>query len=179
MAFTGQITGNLGRDPELRHTPNGAPVCSFSVAVRQPKVRGEDPAPFWVKVEVWNATADWASQNLRKGDQVAVGSTQIVQEAFTRRDGTEAQALVFKAANVEKVYLPRTEQAPAAQSQGYGQPAAAPAPAPAPAAPQQNGWGYAQGQPQQPPVNVQQAAQSLATATGGQVSTYQGNDIPF
>lgn len=168
--FNGTITGNLGRDPELRHTPNGAPVAQFTVAVRQPKVRGQDPEPFWVKVEVWNATADWVSQNLRKGDQVSVASNQIVQENFTRRDGTQGQALVFKSANVEKVYQPRAEQA-------------APAPAPAqpvaaPAAPQQNGWGYGQAQPQAQPVSAQQAAQSLASATGGQVVQME-SDIPF
>lgn len=169
--FNGTITGNLGRDPELRHTPTGSPVAQFTVAVRQPKVRGEEPPAFWVKVEVWNATAEWVGQNLRKGDQVSVASNQIVQETFARRDGTQGQALVFKSANVEKVYQPRAEQ---------GYPAAAPAqPVAAPAAPQQNGWGYGQqAQPPQQPVSAQQGAQQLAAATGGQVVQME-SDIPF
>ena len=37
MAFSKiQIVGNLGRDPELRYTPNGRPVTEFSVAVLNP-----------------------------------------------------------------------------------------------------------------------------------------------
>jgi single-strand DNA-binding protein len=170
--FNGTITGNIGRDPELRHTPNGAPVAQFTVAVRQPKVRGEDPPAFWVKVEVWNATADWVSQNLRKGDQVSVSSTQITQENFTRRDGTQGQALVFKSASVEKVYQPRAEQGSPAQAPAQAQPVAAQP------APQQNGWGYGQAQPQAQPASAQQAAQSLASATGGQVVQME-SDIPF
>ena len=36
MAFSKiQIVGNLGRDPEMRYTPNGRPVTEFSVAVNQ------------------------------------------------------------------------------------------------------------------------------------------------
>lgn len=156
MAFTGQLTGNLGRDPELRYLESGQTVATFSVAVRQPKRQGEDPPAFWVKVEVWGKTATWLADNLRKGDQVLVCGT-VAQETFTRRDGTAGQAVVIKNAQVEKMWEPRGQQ--------QTQPAAAPAPAPAPA-------------PAAAPAPATQAAQSLAQATGGVVTYYQ-DDIPF
>ena len=36
------IIGNVGRDPELRMTPNGRPVCEFSVAVNRVTGKAED-----------------------------------------------------------------------------------------------------------------------------------------
>lgn len=154
MAFTGQLTGNLGRDPELRYLESGQTVATFSVAVRQPKRQGEAPPAFWVKVEAWNKTATWLADNVRKGDQVLVCGT-VAQETFTRRDGTAGQAVVINNAQVEKMWEPRGQQ--------QTQPAAAPAPTPAPA-------------PASAPVA--QAAQSLSRATGGVVSQHQDN-IPF
>ena len=39
------LVGNLGRDPELRYTPQGTPVCSFSLATNERRVHlGDDPA---------------------------------------------------------------------------------------------------------------------------------------
>lgn len=146
MAFQGQLTGNLGRDPELRALESGQMVTTFSVAVRQPKKGGQDQPPYWVKVEVWGKTAQYAADYLKKGDSVFCAGT-VMLEQFTKRDGTVGYANVLKNANVEKF----------SSRDGNG-----PAPAAAPAAAQV----------------VQQAATSLATATGGSVSQLE-DDIPF
>lgn len=150
MAFQGQLTGNIGRDPELRALSSGQMVTTFSVAVRQPKKQGQDQPPFWVKVECWGKTAEYAANYLKKGDSVFCVGT-VTMEEFTKRDGTQGFANVLKNANVEK-FSGRDGDAPA--------PAAAAAPAPVAA-----------------PV-VQQAAASLATATAGVVID-DDLDIPF
>lgn len=125
MAFTGTITGNLGRDPELRALPSGQMVTNFSVAVRQPKVKGEDPPALWVKVELWGKTAEYAADYLKKGDSVYC-TGEVKQEEFTRRDGTAGQAIVLKNARVEK-FSSREGSAPTPAPVAAAKPAAQPA----------------------------------------------------
>lgn len=120
MAFQGQLTGNLGRDPELRALESGQMVTTFSVAVRQPKKGGQDQPAYWVKVEVWGKTAQYAADYLKKGDSVFCAGT-VALEQFTKRDGTQGFANVLKNANVEKF-----------SSRDGDAPAAAPAPVAAP-----------------------------------------------
>ena len=69
------IIGNLGRDPEMRYTPSGSPVTSFSVAVsRNWKSRdGESREETeWFNVTCWDKLAEIANQYLTKGKQVYI-----------------------------------------------------------------------------------------------------------
>lgn len=69
------IIGNLGRDPEMRYTPNGSAVTSFSVAVsRQWKTPdGEQREETdWFNVSCWERLAEIANQYLAKGRQVYI-----------------------------------------------------------------------------------------------------------
>ncbi|HEX8681996.1 MAG TPA: single-stranded DNA-binding protein [Ardenticatenaceae bacterium] len=74
------IIGNVGRDPELRYTPNGTPVSSFSVAVGRhwTTTTGERrEATEWFNVVAWRELAEICSQMLSKGRLVYVeGSLQ-------------------------------------------------------------------------------------------------------
>ena len=71
-----QIIGNLGRDPELRYTPNGRPVATFSVAVNQATKNQQSgewvEATDWFRVSVWGDRAERAAESLRKGSRVFV-----------------------------------------------------------------------------------------------------------
>ena len=71
-----QIIGNLGRDPELRYTPNGRPVASFTVAVNQSQKNQQTgewvESTDWFRVSVWGDRGERVAENLRKGSRVFV-----------------------------------------------------------------------------------------------------------
>jgi single-strand DNA-binding protein len=69
------IIGNLGRDPEMRYTPSGKPVTSFSVAVSRSWVKPEGErteTTDWFNVVAWGRLAEICSQYLTKGSLVYV-----------------------------------------------------------------------------------------------------------
>lgn len=65
------ITGNLGRDPEMKYTQSGRPYCRFSVASSY-KTSGSEEHTDWVPVQVWGPLAESCGNNLRKGARVTV-----------------------------------------------------------------------------------------------------------
>jgi single-strand DNA-binding protein len=77
------IVGYLGRDPELRYTPQGTPVCDFSVATteRRKDKSGEfQDNTTWFRITLWNRQAELASQYLSKGRQVYIEGRLTVRE---------------------------------------------------------------------------------------------------
>jgi single-strand DNA-binding protein len=64
------ISGRLTRNPELRRTPSGAAVLDFAVASNQYK--GDQQFTTFVKVTLWNQSAEWFSQRLGVGDHVMI-----------------------------------------------------------------------------------------------------------
>ena len=71
------LTGNVGRPPELRYTPTGDAVASFSLAVSYGKnINGQwINETEWFNVSVWGQQAERAVQQLQKGNQVLVEGT--------------------------------------------------------------------------------------------------------
>lgn len=65
-----EIIGNVGKEPEMRFTPSGKPVTSFSVAVNSKF--GETESTEWFSVIAWNKLAETCNQYLTKGQQVFV-----------------------------------------------------------------------------------------------------------
>jgi single-strand DNA-binding protein len=69
------IIGNLGRDPEMRYTPNGQAVTQFTVAVNR-NYKGQDgewqEETEWFRIVVWGQQAERAAENLRKGNKVYI-----------------------------------------------------------------------------------------------------------
>ena len=70
------VLGNLGRDPELRHTPSGRAVCKLSVATTETwndQQSGErQERTEWHRIVVWGRQAENCAQYLKKGRQVFV-----------------------------------------------------------------------------------------------------------
>jgi len=81
------MIGNLGRDPELRHTQQGTPVCDLSVAVSR-RIKSENEVESehttWYRVTCWRRLAEVASQYLAKGSPVYVEGTLSVDEWVDR-----------------------------------------------------------------------------------------------
>jgi single-strand DNA-binding protein len=92
------VIGNLGRDPELRYTPQGDAVCDFSIATNEKKrdKAGElQDVTTWFKITLWGRKAETASKYLTKGKSVYVeGRLQI--EEWTDRDGNKRFTLVVQ-----------------------------------------------------------------------------------
>jgi single-strand DNA-binding protein len=69
------IVGNLGRDPEMRYTPQGKPFTSFSVATNR-RWTNTDGTPgeetIWFRVSTWGRTAEVCNEYLSKGQQVLI-----------------------------------------------------------------------------------------------------------
>ena len=69
------IIGNLGRDPEMRYTPSGKPVTTFSVATNHVWVdtTGQKHSETeWFNIVCWNSLAEICKDHLLKGDRVYV-----------------------------------------------------------------------------------------------------------
>ncbi|MBK6590610.1 MAG: single-stranded DNA-binding protein [Acidobacteria bacterium] len=97
------LVGNLGRDPELRYTPQGDAVCSFSMATNERKKdkSGEfQDVTTWFKVTLWRRQAENASKYLSKGSPVYIeGRLQL--EEWTDRDGKERYTLGVQATDMQ------------------------------------------------------------------------------
>jgi single-strand DNA-binding protein len=69
------VVGNLGRDPEMRYTPDGTPVTTFSVATNR-RWTGQDGQQHdettWFRVTAWRRMAETCNQYLQKGRQVLI-----------------------------------------------------------------------------------------------------------
>jgi len=97
------IVGYLGRDPELRYTPQGTPVCDFSVATterRKDKSGEPHDHTTWFRVTFWRNSAEIANQYLRKGSQVYVEGT-LSQREWQDRDGNTRQSLEVQGTNLQ------------------------------------------------------------------------------
>ena len=70
MFHTIVIAGNLGKDPEMRYTPSGKAVTSFSVAVQDGW--GDNKRTIWFRVSAWDKQAETCNQYLKKGSKVLV-----------------------------------------------------------------------------------------------------------
>jgi single-strand DNA-binding protein len=115
------LIGNLTRDPELRFSPNGTPVASFSIAVNkrtQNKQSGEweSEADFF-NIVAWFKLAENIAESLGKGDRVLV-SGRLSQESWDDKQGQKhtsyrimanvvAPSLEFASCKIEK--NPRTD----------------------------------------------------------------------
>jgi single-strand DNA-binding protein len=102
------LVGNLGKDPELRYTPQGDAVCSFSMATNERKKDKFQDVTTWFKVTLWRRLAENASKYLAKGRPVYIeGRLQI--EEWTDRDGKERFTLGVQATDMHFISAGRGE----------------------------------------------------------------------
>jgi single-strand DNA-binding protein len=97
------LVGNLTKDPELRHTPNGTAVCKLRIAVntRQKDAQGNwGDKPNYFDVTVWGNQGESCSQYLSKGRPVGVDGRLDWRE-WEAQDGTKRQAVEIIADTVQ------------------------------------------------------------------------------
>lgn len=121
------VVGNLGRDPELRFTPQGTAVCSFTVATnerRKDKAGEMQDVTTWFRVTVWGRQAENVSKYLSKGRSVYVEGRLHVSE-WTDKEGKPRHTLEVNAQDVQFIDSgERVEGIPVRDLEG-GRPSAA------------------------------------------------------
>lgn len=88
-----QLIGNLTRDPELRYTPSGTAVCTFSIATNRSWTTdtGEKKEEVeFHRIVAWNKLAEICSQFLTKGRKAFVEG-RLVTRSWNAQDGTQKQ----------------------------------------------------------------------------------------
>ncbi|MBO6179804.1 MAG: single-stranded DNA-binding protein [Selenomonadaceae bacterium] len=100
------LVGRLTRDPELRMTPNGTPVCTFSIAVdrrfaRRSEENGQPTADF-IPIVTWQKTAEFCNQYFSKGRRIGLEG-RIQTRNYEAKDGTKRYVTEVVADNVEFV----------------------------------------------------------------------------
>lgn len=89
-----EIMGNLGADPELRHTKAGKPVATLSIATTRKYKRGEGTyaetieETEWHRVVVWGGAAEVVAKHKRKGDQLLVRG-YLRTTKYTDKEGVD------------------------------------------------------------------------------------------
>lgn len=116
------LVGNLGRDPELRYTPQGTPVCSFTIATnekRKDRAGEMQDVTTWFRVTLWGRQAEAASQYLTKGRPVYIEGRLRVEE-WTDRDGRQRYTLEVHATDMQFVGG-RTDEGHTSSPRGHSQ----------------------------------------------------------
>ena len=83
------LVGNLGKDPELRYTPSGAAVATFSMATTNPfKDKEGNKQTEWHNIVAWCQLAEICGKYLHKGKQVYIEG-RIQTRSYDDRDGNK------------------------------------------------------------------------------------------
>lgn len=92
------LGGRLTSDPELKQTPQGIAVCTFSVAVNR---KGKDATTDFINCQAWRGTAEFVSKFFKKGSSICItGSIQTrswEDQSGNKRFATEV--------NVDEAYF--------------------------------------------------------------------------
>jgi single-strand DNA-binding protein len=114
------LIGNLTHDPDVRSTPNGVTVCTFTIAVnrRFASANGERPTDFF-RINAWRQLGETCARYLSKGRKVAVVG-ELQARTYEAKDGTTRMSLDIQADEVEFLSPRQQQDDGAAQSRGSG-----------------------------------------------------------
>ena len=92
------LAGNLTRDPELRFTNDGVPVCNFGLAVNRVRSKSEEVDFF--DISAWRELGETVANYKKKGDPVLVeGRAQY--RTWEAQDGSKRSKVDFVADNIQ------------------------------------------------------------------------------
>ena len=87
------LMGRLTSDPELKTTPNGVSVTSFSMAVdRSYTPKGQEKQTDFIPCVAWRNTAEFISKYWSKGQRIAVKG-ELQSRQYTANDGSQRKVL--------------------------------------------------------------------------------------
>lgn len=124
------VVGNLGRDPEMRYTPDGTPVATFSLATNRRWTNPDGSSgeeTIWFRVTCWRRLAETVTEYLAKGRTVLVEGrlqpdrTTGGPRVYQRQDGTYGAAYEITAETVR--FLGGRGDMPVANETPHGVPA--------------------------------------------------------
>lgn len=103
------LIGNLTHDPEMRSTPNGIVVCSFTIAVdrRRADKNGDRPTDYF-RITAWRQLGENCGRYLAKGRKVAVVG-ELQADTYEAKDGSTRLSLNVQVDEVEFL-TPRSQQ---------------------------------------------------------------------
>ncbi len=152
------LMGNLGRDPEVRYSPDGAAVCNVSIATTsswKDKNSGERREETeWHRVVFYNRLAEIAGEYLKKGRPVYVEG-RIKTRKWQNKEGVDQYTTEVVADNMQ--LLGGRDGGDGGSSGGNEGGSSAPRPA----------------------ARAQQASRPAAPAAGGANLSDMDDDIPF
>jgi len=91
--------GRLTRDPELRRTPNGTAVTSFSIAVERDYASGGEKQTDFFDVVCWRQTAEFVAKHFNKGRMITVVG-KLQSRKWSDKEGKNHTAVEIVADNV-------------------------------------------------------------------------------
>lgn len=97
------LLGNLGQDPEVRYTPSGATVCTFSIATNErwtSKDGKKEERTEWHRIVVWGKLAELCGEYLGKGRTVFVEGRLQTRE-WTDKQGNKRYTTEIIANNIQ------------------------------------------------------------------------------
>ena len=119
------IIGNLGSDPEMRYTPNGNPVTSFTVATNRRYRTGDGEnreETEWFRISAWNRLAETCNQYLLRGSKVFVEGL-LSSRTYVGNDGETRVSLDVNASEVRFIdSRGATQGSPGGFSEGRSMP---------------------------------------------------------
>ena len=89
------LIGNLGKDPEMKYTPQGTPITTFSLAVSRSRKSPEGQMideTEWFRVVAWERLAETCNEYLRKGSKAYIEG-RLQTRKWTGQDGQERQTV--------------------------------------------------------------------------------------
>ena len=120
------LMGRLTRDPELRQTPSGVSVASFTLAVERSYAKpGEDKETDFINIIAWRNTADFVAKYFTKGQLVAVSGRLQVRSWDDAQSGQKRYATDVVA---DEVFFAEGKNAQGGQSTPHPSPAVTPSP---------------------------------------------------
>jgi single-strand DNA-binding protein len=121
------VLGNITRDPELKTTPSGQSVCSFSVATNRSwtdKASGKkQEAVEFHNIVAWGKTGELVSTYMKKGSQILVEGRLQTRSWDDKKTGSKRYSTEIVAENIQFGAKPRSDQdeRPAAAPQDGGE----------------------------------------------------------